>query len=143
MLFLSIVQKATKILTLIFCINTSQCDSQLAVLIYWQKVKTVCWMNFHGVLLCKFWPVIRVDPASPAAGHAVAILGAVEAAGPSYFSHSTNRNSAALSFNGLSFLICSFTSFHRERNVFFLNTRGRCASARKCVVVALYHHCIS
>lgn len=65
--------------------------------------------------------VIRVNPASMAAiflGHVVAILDAVKVAGPSYFCNSsTNLNSVALSFSGLFFMLCSFASFHRERNV--------------------------
>lgn len=67
-LFLSIVQKVTKIKLSFFA------------LIYANVIPTCCFNplakseNLYVVdfLLCKFWSVIRIDPASPAAGHAVA-----------------------------------------------------------------------
>jgi len=65
---------------------------------------------------------MRVDAASTAVvSYVVAILGAVRAPSASNISGLLLIAIEQLSFNGLSFLICSFTYFHRERNVFFFS----------------------
>ena len=59
---------------------------------------------------------MRVDAASTAVNYVVAILGAVRAPSASNISCLL-----LIAIEQLSFLICSFTYFHRERNVFFFS----------------------
>jgi len=59
---------------------------------------------------------MRVDAASTAVNYVVAILGAVRAPSASNIS-----GLLLIAIEQLSFLICSFTYFHRERNVFFFS----------------------
>jgi len=59
---------------------------------------------------------MRVDAASTAVNYVVANLGAVRAPSASNIS-----GLLLIAIEQLSFLICSFTYFHRERNVFFFS----------------------